>query len=165
MDDRRTRLTNPQRPAPNPKNYEAGGTALQTGMPVFRSAPPAKMVDATGHGGCRSTGRWPSEAFLAPIAVSKHSEHMPLNRQAQVMARHDAPIDRSVLADWKGRTGALITPVVDRMAVLLKQGGARLYVVETTAQVLDPGRGKLKPAFSGPCCAMTAAGTALHHRA
>jgi hypothetical protein len=26
-----------------------------TGMHVFRSAPPAKMVDATGHGGCRST--------------------------------------------------------------------------------------------------------------
>ncbi len=25
------------------------------GMPVFRSAPPAKVVVATGHGGCRST--------------------------------------------------------------------------------------------------------------
>jgi hypothetical protein len=33
----------------------AGGTDLQTGMPVFRSAPPAKVVVATGHDGCRST--------------------------------------------------------------------------------------------------------------
>jgi len=29
-------------------------------------------------------GSWPTEALLAQIAVSKHSEHMPLNRQAVV---------------------------------------------------------------------------------
>jgi transposase len=87
-------------------------------------------------------GSWLTEALLAQIAVSKHSEHMPLNRQAVVMARHGVPIDRSVLADWMGRTGALIAPVVDRMAVLLKQDSTRLYVDETTAPVLDPGRGK-----------------------
>ena len=92
-------------------------------------------------------GSWPTEALLAQIAVSKHSEHMPLNRQAVVMARHGVPIDRSVLADWMGRTGALIAPVVDRMAVLLKQGSARLYVDETTAPVLDPGRGKTKTGY------------------
>ena len=47
----------PTRSDQNPtlKNYTAGGTALQTGMPVFRSAPPAKMVVATGQRGCRST--------------------------------------------------------------------------------------------------------------
>jgi transposase len=92
-------------------------------------------------------GSWPTEALLAQIAVSKHSEHMPLNRQAVVMARHGVPIDRSVLADWMGRTGALIAPVVDRMAVLLKQGSSRLYVDETTAPVLDPGRGKTKTGY------------------
>jgi transposase len=56
------------------------------------------------------------------------------------------PIDRSVLADWMGRTGALIAPVVDHMALALalKQGSTRLYVDETTAPVLDPGRGKTK---------------------
>jgi len=48
-------------------------------------------------------GSWPTEALLAQIAVSKHSRHMPLNRQAVVMARHGVPIDRSVLADWMGR--------------------------------------------------------------
>ena len=44
-------------------------------------------------------GSWPTEALLAQIAVSKYSEHMPLNRQAMVRARHGVPIDRSVLAD------------------------------------------------------------------
>ena len=71
-------------------------------------------------------GSWPTEALLAQIAVAKHSEHMPLNRQAVVMARLGVPIERSVLADWMGRTGALIAPVGDRMAVLLKTGSSRL---------------------------------------
>lgn len=92
-------------------------------------------------------GSWPTEALLAQIAVSKHSEHMPLNRQAVVMARHGVPIDRSVLADWMGRTGALIEPVVEHMAKALLQGSTRLYVDETTAPVLDPGRGKTKTGY------------------
>ena len=92
-------------------------------------------------------GSWPTEALLAQIAVSKHSEHMPLNRQALVMARHGVPIDRSVLADWMGRTGALIAPVVDHMAKRLMEESTRLYVDETTAPVLDPGKGKTKTGY------------------
>lgn len=92
-------------------------------------------------------GSWPTEALLAHIAVAKHSEHMPLNRQSVVMARHGVPIDRCVLADWMGRTGALIAPVVERMAVLLKTDSNRLYVDETTAPVLDPGRGRTKTGY------------------
>ena len=92
-------------------------------------------------------GSWPTEALLAQIAVSKHSEHMPLNRQAVVMARHGVPIDRSVLADWMGRTGTLIAPVVDHLARCLMAESTRLYVDETTAPVLDPGRGKTKTGY------------------
>lgn len=92
-------------------------------------------------------GSWPTEALLAQIAVSKHSEFMPLNRQSVVMARHGVPIDRSVLADWMGRTGAAIAPVVDHMAKCLMAESTRLYVDETTAPVLDPGRGKTKTGY------------------
>jgi transposase len=92
-------------------------------------------------------GSWPTEALLAQIAVSKHSEYMPLNRQSVVMARHGVPIDRSVLADWMGRTGAAIAPVVDHMAERLMADSTRLYVDETTAPVLDPGRGKTKTGY------------------
>ncbi|MFM2278177.1 MAG: hypothetical protein RLZZ444_408 [Pseudomonadota bacterium] len=92
-------------------------------------------------------GSWPTEALLAEIAVSKHSEHMPLNRQAEVMARHGVPIDRTVLADWMGRTGSEIAPVVDHMAKRLLWESTRLYVDETTAPVLDPGRGKTKTGY------------------
>jgi transposase len=92
-------------------------------------------------------GSWPTEALLAQVAVSKHSEYMPLNRQSVVMARHGVPIDRSVLADWMGRTGAAIAPVVDHMAKQLLSDSTRLYVDETTAPVLDPGRGKTKTGY------------------
>jgi transposase len=92
-------------------------------------------------------GSWPTEALLAQIAVAKYSEHMPLNRQAVVMARHGVPIDRSVLADWMGRTGALIATVVEHMAKRLIADSTRLYVDETTAPVLDPGRGKTKTGY------------------
>ncbi len=92
-------------------------------------------------------GSWPAEALLAEIAVSKHSEHTPLNRQAEVMARHGVPIDRTVLADWMGCTGAAIAPVVDHMAKRLLLDSTRLYLDETTAPVLDPGRGKTKTGY------------------
>ncbi len=92
-------------------------------------------------------GSWPTEPLLAYIAVSKHSEFVPLNRQAVVMVRHGVPIDRSVLADWMGRTGALTAPVVDHMANRLMAESTRLYVDETTAPVLDPGKGKTKTGY------------------
>jgi hypothetical protein len=47
----------------------------------------------------------PDLALLAQIAVSRHSGHLPLNRQAVVMARHRVAIGRSTLADRMGRTG------------------------------------------------------------
>ncbi|WP_186400806.1 IS66 family transposase [Stappia sp. P2PMeth1] len=104
---------------------------------VVQARAPAHLLESS----------WPTEALLAQIAVSKHSEHMPLNRQAAVMARHGVPIDCTVLADWMGRTGAAVAPVVDHMAMILKQGSSRLYVDETTAPVLDPGRGKTKTGY------------------
>jgi len=90
---------------------------------------------------------WPTEALLAHITVAKFCDFNPLNRQSVAMARNGAPIDRAVLSDWMGRTGALIAPVVDHMAMVLLKGSTRLYVDETTAPVLDPGRGKTKTGY------------------
>lgn len=90
---------------------------------------------------------WPTEALLAQITVAKFCDFNPLNRQSVAMARNGAPIDRAVLSDWMGRTGALIAPVVDHMAMLLLKGSTRLYVDETTAPVLDPGRGRTKTGY------------------
>ncbi len=110
-------------------------------------------------------GSWPTEALLAEIAVSKHSEHMPLNRQAEVIARHGVPIDRTVLADWMGRTGSEIAPVVDHMAKRLLWKSTRLYVDETTARFLIRDEARRRPVISGPCCMTTAAEMAPRRRA
>jgi len=88
----------------------------------------------------------PTEAMLAQVIVSKYSEHLPLYRQAQVFARHGVPIERSTLADWVGRAAFHLAPIVDRMAELLKRS-SKLFMDETTAPVLDPGRGKTKTGY------------------
>jgi transposase len=88
----------------------------------------------------------PTEAMLAQVIVSKYSEHLPLYRQAQVFARHGVTIERSTLADWVGRAAFHLAPIVDRMAELLKRS-SKLFMDETTAPVLDPGRGKTKTGY------------------
>jgi transposase len=88
----------------------------------------------------------PTETLIAQVIVSKYSEHLPLYRQAQVFARHGVAIERSTLADWVGRAAFHLAPIVERMAELLKRSG-KLFMDETTAPVLDPGRGRTKTGY------------------
>ena len=91
-------------------------------------------------------GGVPTEALLAQVAVAKFSEHMPLYRQSQVFARHGIMLDRAVLADWMGTTAFHLAPIVERMSALMKLSG-RLFMDETRAPVLDPGRGRTKTGY------------------
>jgi len=91
-------------------------------------------------------GGLPTEALLAHVIVAKYSEHMPLYRQAQVFARHGVAVDRSSLADWVGGASFHLAPVVDRLNELLKQSD-KLFMDETVAPVLDPGRGRTKTGY------------------
>lgn len=91
-------------------------------------------------------GGTPTEALLAHVAVAKYSEHLPLYRQEQVFARHGVTLSRSVLADWMGTVAFHVAPVVDRMNELLRRSG-KLFMDETTAPVLDPGRGCTKTGY------------------
>lgn len=90
---------------------------------------------------------WPIEVLPPEIAVSKRSEHMPLNRQAEVMARHGVQTDRTVLSNWMGRTGQRNQPVVDHMAKRLLWESTSLFLDETTVLVLGPRRGKTKTGY------------------
>jgi transposase len=91
-------------------------------------------------------GGIPTEALLAQVAVAKFSEHMPLYRQSQVFARHGIMLDRAVLADWMGTVAFHLAPLVERMSALMKLSG-RLFMDETRAPVLDPGRGRTKTGY------------------
>lgn len=88
-------------------------------------------------------GGLPTEGAIAHVLVSKYADHCPLYRQSQILARSGINIHRSTLADWVGVAAFHLRPVVDRLAEHLKSS-TKLFMDETTAPVLDPGRGKTK---------------------
>lgn len=91
-------------------------------------------------------GGLPTEATLAHVLVSKYADHLPLYRQSQILARAGLELHRAVLADWVGKAAFHLKPVVDRLADHLKRSG-KLFMDETTAPVLDPGRGTTKTGY------------------
>ena len=91
-------------------------------------------------------GGLPTEGAIAHVLVSKYADHCPLYRQSQILARSGVDIHRSTLADWTGVAGFHLAPVVDRLAEHLKTS-TKLFMDETTAPVLDPGRGRTKTGY------------------
>src|SRR3954468_22854969 len=100
---------------------------------VVQAPAPARLIE----------GGLPTEATVAQVLVSKYADLLPLYRQAQIYARQGVDLDRSTLADWVGRAGFLLRPVHERLLTALKVS-AKLFADETTAPVLDPGRGRTK---------------------
>ncbi len=91
-------------------------------------------------------GGLPTEAAIAHVLVSKYADHLPLYRQSQILARAGLDLHRAVLADWVGKAAFHLKPIVDRLAEHLKRSD-KLFMDETTAPVLDPGRGKTKTGY------------------
>ena len=67
-------------------------------------------------------------------------------RQAQILARHDIAIDRATLAFWVGYAAAELKPLWRLLREELL-GSPKLFVDETTAPGLDPGRGRTKKGY------------------
>jgi hypothetical protein len=88
-------------------------------------------------------GGLPTEALIAHVLVAKYADHLPLYRQAQIYARQGVMLDRSTLADWVGRAAWWLRPLRDHILAELRRS-QRLFADETTAPVLDPGRGRTK---------------------
>jgi transposase len=102
------------------------------GVVVQRPAP-ARLVE----------GGLPTGATVAHVLVSRCADHLPLYRQAQILARQGVLVDRATLAAWVGTAAAEIAPVARRMKAILL-GSVRLFADETSVPVLDPGRGRTK---------------------
>lgn len=91
-------------------------------------------------------GALPTEALLANVLVSKYADHQPLYRQAQIMARGGVDLDRSTLAGWVGKAAFHLSPVVEALTANLMRS-TKLFMDETRAPVLDPGRGRAKSGY------------------
>jgi len=100
---------------------------------VAQAPAPARLIE----------GGIPTEATVAHVLVAKYADHLPLYRQARIYARQGVSLDRSTLADWVGKAAFLLRPVHARLFERLKASG-KLFADETTAPVLDPGRGRTK---------------------
>jgi transposase len=91
-------------------------------------------------------GGLPTEGLVAHIITAKFGDHLPLYRQSQIMARQGIEIDRSTLASWVGVAAAELKPIYLQIRQNLLSS-AKLYADETTAPVLDPGRGRTKTGY------------------
>ena len=84
-------------------------------------------------------GGLPTEALIAQIMVAKFGDHLPFYRQAEIYARQGIRLDRATLGNWVGRACFHLGPVVDHLRERLKSAD-RIFMDETRAPVLDPGR-------------------------
>ena len=103
---------------------------------VIQAPAPARLI----------AGGLPTEALAAHVLVAKYADHTPLYRQCQILARQGIAIDRSVLAGWVGHAAAEIRPLWRLMREELLRS-TKLFVDETTAPILDPGRGRTKTGY------------------
>jgi transposase len=100
---------------------------------VLQAPAPPRLID----------GGLPTEALVAHAVVMKYADHVPLYRQAQIYARQGIELERSTLADWVGRAAWWLRPLHTKLLDELR-ASPKLFADETTAPVLDPGRGRTK---------------------
>ncbi|MFQ5939807.1 MAG: IS66 family transposase [Alphaproteobacteria bacterium] len=87
----------------------------------------------------------PGPGLLAHVLVSKYADHLPLYRQSQIYAREGVEIERSTLADWVGKSAALLEPLADAIGRHVMSGPV-IFADDTPVGVQAPGHGKLKTA-------------------
>ena len=102
---------------------------------VVQAPAPARLIE----------GGLPSEATVAHVLVSKYGDHLPLYRQSQIFERNGIDLDRSTLADWVGRSAALLEPLADAIGRHVLKGQA-IFADDTPLKMQAPGNGRTKTA-------------------
>lgn len=98
---------------------------------VVQAPAPAHVVE----------GGLPTEALIVQMLVAKHADHTPIYTQVAAMARQGIVVGRSVAAGWCGRGAGELRPIWSRMLEHMLADD-HIYMDETTAPVMDPGRGR-----------------------
>ncbi|OZA55767.1 MAG: IS66 family transposase, partial [Sphingomonadales bacterium 39-62-4] len=113
---------------------------VRTVRPKYSCRACEKIVQAPAPPKAIARGK-ASFATLAHVVVNKFDHHLPLYRQAEMMAAQGIDIDRSTLAGWAGQAAALLDPIVARIR---EEGlkATKIHADDTPVPMLDPGRGK-----------------------
>jgi transposase len=85
----------------------------------------------------------PGAGLLAHVLVAKYADHLPLYRQSGIYAREGVDLERSTLADWVGRSTALLDPLIEALRKDVLASDV-LHGDDTPVPVLAPGFGKTK---------------------
>ena len=88
----------------------------------------------------------PTTGLLAQVLVSKYADHLPLYRQEKIFARAGVMLSRSTLAEWIGRTGVELQPLVDALQKELLTHSV-LHADETPVAMLMPGKKQTHRAY------------------
>jgi len=88
----------------------------------------------------------PAAGLLAQVLVAKYGDHLPLYRQEKIFGRAGLELPRSTLADWVGRCGVALQPLVDALREALHQQPV-LHADETPVAMLKPGNKKTHRAY------------------
>lgn len=113
---------------------------IRTVRPKYSCRSCEKIVQARAPVKAIARGK-ASFATLAHVVVNKFDHHLPLYRQAEMMAAQGIDIDRSTLAGWAGQAAALLDPIVSRIR---EEGlkASKIHADDTPVPMLVPGKGK-----------------------
>ena len=91
-------------------------------------------------------GGLPEAGLLAEVIVSKFSEHLPLYRQQDILARNGIFLARSTLCGWLAAAAELLRPLVELMECEVLQSHV-IQADETPVPVLDPTRSSTRNGY------------------
>jgi transposase len=81
----------------------------------------------------------PGPGLLAQVVTAKYADHLPLNRQVDIFARHGVDLSRQTLCDWVAATADLLGPIYEDLTASVL-GSRVLHTDDTTVPVQDPAR-------------------------
>ena len=81
----------------------------------------------------------PGPGLLAQVVTAKYADHLPLNRQVDIFARHGVALSRQTLCDWVAATADLLKPIYEDLTASVL-GSKVIHTDDTTVPVQDPAR-------------------------
>jgi transposase len=96
---------------------------------VVTSPLPAQPIDK---------GR-PGPGLLAQVITAKYADHVPLNRQADIFARHAIELSRQTLSDWIADSSELLVPLYEDLTASVLRSKV-VHTDDTSVPVLDHDR-------------------------
>jgi transposase len=86
------------------------------------------------------------ESLLADILVKKFADHLPLNRQSEILARENIFISRQILSQWTVKCGLALQPIYDKLMLEILDS-KNIFIDEVPVDMLKPGKGSVHEAY------------------